>query len=75
MDIFSVNFSVNELQFIRQSLDLVTIKGSDAKFLAGLQIKIETELLEIQQMMQSEEQKKKENLEQVLAHENAKKSK
>ena len=58
MDIFSVNFTVNELNFIRQSLETVTIQGKDAKFLATLQVKIEQELIEIQKMMQAEEQKK-----------------
>ena len=58
MDIFSVNFTVNELNFIRQSLETVTIQGKDAKFLATLQVKIEHELAEIQKMMQAEEQKK-----------------
>jgi hypothetical protein len=46
MDLFAVDFSFNELQFLRQSLDLVSIKGTDAKFLASLQIKIEAELVE-----------------------------
>ena len=36
MDLFAVDFSFNELQFLRQSLDLVSIKGTDAKFLANL---------------------------------------
>lgn len=75
MNIFSVDFSVNELQFIRQSLDLVTIKGTDAKFLAGLQIKLESELVEIQNMLQQEETKKKEELEKLIQQETSKKTK
>jgi hypothetical protein len=75
MNIFSVDFSVNELQFIRQSLDLVTIKGTDAKFLAGLQIKLESELIEIQNMLQQEEIKKKEELEKLIQQETSKKTK
>lgn len=58
MNIFSVDFTPNELNFIRQSLETVTISGKDAKFLATLQVKIEHELAEIQKMMQAEEQKK-----------------
>ena len=37
-------FTINELQFIRGALDIVTIKGADAQFLAQLQLKIEKEL-------------------------------
>jgi len=55
MDLFAVDFGFNELQFLRQSLDLVSIKGTDAKFLASLQIKIEAELVEIQKMLTQQE--------------------
>ena len=34
-------FSVPELQLIRASLDHISIKGADAKFLAYLQTKVE----------------------------------
>ena len=43
-------FTLPELQVIRMSLDHITIKGSDAKLLAELQIKVEQELLLFQQM-------------------------
>ena len=56
MDLFSLDFTPNELNFIRQSLDLVTIKGTDAKFLADLQLKIENELIEIQRLIQQDQQ-------------------
>ena len=69
MEIFSVDFTANELNFIRQALDLVTIKGTDAKFLAGLQIKIENELIEIKNMLDQEELKKQEGLNQIVAQE------
>lgn len=69
MDIFSVDFTANELNFIRQALDLVTVKGTDAKFLAGLQIKIENELVEIKNMLDQEELKKQEGLNQIAAQE------
>ncbi len=74
MDIFSVDFSHNELAFIRQSLDLVTISGKDAKFLAGLQIRLEGELAQIEQMKREAEQKKIEGLQQIVAHEQIKQS-
>jgi hypothetical protein len=58
MEIFSIDLTPNELNFIRQSLETIQIQGKDAKFLANLQTKIEHELSEIKRMMQEEEQKK-----------------
>ena len=72
MDLFAVDFSFNELQFLRQSLDLVTIKGTDAKFLASLQIKIETELAEIQQMQLQQEVEKQAALQELIEKEEKK---
>ena len=72
MDLFAVDFSFNELQFLRQSLDLVTIKGTDAKFLASLQIKIETELVEIQQMQLQQEIDKQTALQEIIEKEEKK---
>jgi hypothetical protein len=71
MDIFSIDVTHNELAFLRQSLDVVSVSGKDAKFLANLQTKIETELSQIEQMKQAEEQKKRENLQQILTQENS----
>lgn len=65
MDIFSVDFTYNELNFIRQCLELPSISGKDAKFLANLQNKIEHEISEIQRMKDEEEQKKAEELKKV----------
>ena len=72
MDLFAVDFGFNELQFLRQSLDLVTIKGTDAKFLASLQIKIETELAEIQQMQLQQEIEKQAALQEIIEKEEKK---
>jgi len=69
MNLFAVDFSLNELAFIRQALDGVTIKGADAKFLTNLQLKLENELNEIQQMMHRAEETKSEGLQQILQHE------
>jgi hypothetical protein len=66
MNIFSVDFTVNELLFLRQSLDLVSVQGKDAKFVASLQMKIESEVAQIQQMLQQEEEKKQHDLQAVL---------
>ena len=58
MDLFSIDLSLNEMAFLRQALDLVTIKGNDAKFLANLQIKLENEYIEAQKLIKQEEEKK-----------------
>jgi hypothetical protein len=74
MDIFSVDFSPNELHFLRQALDLVTVKGTDAKFLAGLQLKLETELAEISKILEQETTSKAKSLDQIIANESQKDS-
>ena len=72
MYIISMDFQPGELSFIRQALDLVTVKGVDAKFLASLQIKIETELAEIQKTIEQEELAKQEGLKKIMATETSK---
>ena len=69
MNLFSVDFSLNELAFIRQSLEGVTIKGADAKFLANLQNKLEYEINQIQQMLTQSELEKQASLQEILQHE------
>ena len=73
MDIFSIDLTHNELNFIRQSLETVTIQGKDAKFLASLQSKIEHELSEIKKIIQEEEQKKMLALSETIAKTSPKK--
>ena len=73
MDLFSVDFTHNELNFIRQSLETVSIQGRDAKFLASLQVKLENELSQIHNMLNTEEQKKQMGL-QIALQEEAKKT-
>jgi len=51
MDIFSIDLTKMEIAFIRQALDVVSITGKDAKFLAGLQLKLEREMIEIEKMV------------------------
>lgn len=67
MDIFSIDLTVPEIQTIRQSLDLITIAGKDAKFLAALQSKLESELSQISQMISAEQVKKQQDLQTALA--------
>jgi hypothetical protein len=66
MDIFSIDFSFNELVFVRQALDVVSVAGKDAKFLAALQLRVENELAEIQKMKQEVEESKIEELQQAI---------
>ena len=62
MNIFSIDLDPNEIQFLRQALDIVSVKGTDAKFVANLQIKLENELIQIQEIIQQEEAKKQAEL-------------
>jgi hypothetical protein len=75
MDLFSVDFTHNELVFIRQTLEMPTISGKDAKFLANLQLKVENELVQIEQMQAAEAQKKAEDLQAIINIEQSKASK
>ena len=57
-------FTREELQVLRNSLDIIDIKGSNAKFLAALQIKVEQEFIKLQEEFEAgppEIQNKKEN--------------
>ena len=46
-----MTFSLNELQVLRSSLDVIEIKGSDAQYVATLQVKLESEIIKIQKEM------------------------
>jgi hypothetical protein len=74
MDIFSIDLTHNEIVFIRQTLELPSISGRDAKFLASLQIKIENELAEIERIKAEEEQKKARDLQQLIEADQSKSS-
>jgi hypothetical protein len=63
MEIFSIDITPQELAFIRQSLDLVTISGKDAKFVANLQTKVENKMMEIQNI---KEQSKSKELQKAI---------
>lgn len=60
-----LTFYPNELAFIRQAIDLATISAKDAKFIAGIQIKIENELQQIQDMQNQQEAEKRRQLEEI----------
>ena len=74
MDIFSIDLTHNEIVFIRQTLELPSISGRDAKFLASLQTKIENELTEIERIKAEEEQKKARDLQQLIEADQSKSS-
>ena len=74
MNLFSIDFSHAELNFLRQALETVPIQGRDAKFCASIQIKLEQELEEITQMIKAEEEAKMLGLQQIIQHEETKTS-
>ena len=47
-------FTIEELQVLRSSLNIIDIKGSNAKFVATLQIKVEEEINKIQKDIEKE---------------------
>jgi hypothetical protein len=63
---FTIDVTQNELAFIRQALDIVTVSGKDARFLASLQHKVEQELIEIQRMISEQEETKQEQLQNII---------
>ena len=75
MNIFSIDLTVNEIQLLRQSLDIISIKGTDAKFLANLQSKLQSELLKIQEMLHKVEEAKQQELQDIVFKEEKKSKK
>lgn len=67
MDIIQsqVTLSPEELSFLRQVIDLANISAKDAKFVAGLQIKLESEINQIQDLINSVEAEKRRQLEEI----------
>lgn len=72
MNLFSIDLMHGEIQLLRQSLDLINISGKDAKFVANLQVKLEQELMQIQEMLKQDETKKQQELQDVLVREEKK---
>jgi len=69
MNLFSIDLTPQEISTIRQSLDVVSISGKDAKFLANLQNKLDSEIVNIQQTIKQIEAQKQLELQQVLVAE------
>lgn len=72
MNIFSIDLTHPEINFIRQALETVSIQGRDAKFCASLQIKLEQELEEITRMIKEEEESKMLGLQQIIEYDQPK---
>jgi hypothetical protein len=72
MNIFSIDLTHPEINFIRQALETVSIQGRDAKFCANLQLKLEHELEEITRMIKEEEENKMLGLQQIIESEQTK---
>lgn len=62
MDIFSVDFTLGELQLMRQSLDVISITGRDARYVAQLQMKLEESIQDINLQLQQFELQKQQEL-------------
>ena len=59
MNLFTIeNLLPEEVSILRQSLNVIDIKGSSAQFIATLQLKLDSELNQIQQILQAEQNKK-----------------
>jgi len=72
MNLFSIDFSHAEINFLRQALETIPIQGKDAKFCAHIQVKLEHELEEIVRIIKSEEENKNITLQQILETEEVK---
>ncbi len=72
MEIYSIDLTIAEIQLMRQALDVITITGKDAKFVANTQIKLEHELRQIAEMQQQFELKKQAELQQAILAEEKK---
>ena len=66
MDLFSIDLTLGEIQLLRQSLDVITISGKDAKPIAALQTKLESEIQSIQIQLQEAELEKQRQLAKAI---------
>lgn len=59
MNLFTIeNLSLDEIIVLRQSLNVIEIKGSSAQFIANLQNKLDNEIQQVREMIAQEENKK-----------------
>ena len=48
------NLNLDEIKLMRQSLNIIQITGASAQFVASLQIKLDSEISQIENFIQSE---------------------
>ena len=66
MNLFTIeNLSLDEIAALRQSLNVIDIKGSSAQFIANLQIKLDNEISQIQNMLHQENTKKHSGVKEI----------
>ena len=59
------NLSLEEISLLRQSLNIIEIKGSSAIFVATLQVKLDQEISQIHAMLGEEEKKKQAGIRKI----------
>jgi hypothetical protein len=66
MVLFSIeNLSIEEIATLRQSLNVIDIKGSSAQFIAQLQIKLDQELNDAKQALEQEKSTRTEGVKEI----------
>ena len=66
MNLFSIeNLTIEEIATLRQSLNVIDIKGSSAQFIAQLQVKLDQELNDAKQVLEQEKSAKTEGIEEI----------
>lgn len=66
MNVFTLeNLSLEEISLLRQSLNVIEIKGNSAIFVATLQIKLDQEISQIHAMLDEEEKKKQAGIRKI----------
>ena len=66
MVLFSIeNLSIEEIATLRQSLNIIDIKGSSAQFIAQLQIKLDRELNDAKQILEQEKSTRTEGIKEI----------
>jgi hypothetical protein len=66
MNLFAIeNLTLEEINLLRQSLNIIEIKGSSAIFVATLQMKLDQEISQIHTMIEEEEKKKQAGIKKI----------
>ena len=59
------NLNLDEIKLMRQSLNVIQISGASAQFVASLQIKLDSEISQIENYIQSEKNQMQEEFKQI----------